>query len=166
MRDRTLLVRFGDVRKVSNLSGVDPMRFDGSEKARSELADRLRRMKVAVKTEGSKYLTAGDFPEPLDRVTASDLGGSPASALIQGIPLHWVLLAKLDSGPTVDIRTVAAHTAASLAEVNEALSWLMKQGLAQPMKGHNRDQALANGSCEITIDGRKRLQAETRLSRS
>ena len=75
IRERTLIVEFGEIKKLSDLSGVDRVRFDGSPASRNEVADRLRRINAAVKTEGGQYLHAGDFPTPLPK-----LAGWPGTA--------------------------------------------------------------------------------------
>lgn len=166
IRERTLIVEFGDLKKLSNLSGVDRVRFDGSPKARGEVADRLKSINVAVKTEGGAYLQTGKFPAPLPEVTADDLGLASATDLLNGIPLHWVLLARLRRGQEIDIAATAAQAAVSTSEVRKALTWLMTKGFAQPLGGHLKAQAAANGACRITGDGLTQLDAETRLSQS
>ncbi|MGC5561653.1 TIR domain-containing protein [Streptomyces sp. FR-108] len=164
MRERTLLVEFGgELRKLSNLSGVDRVRFDGSARSRAEVAERLKSIGLAVRTEGRNYLEAGLFPTPLPGVTVADLGRSPASDLLEGVPLQWVLLAALAGGRSVDIDTTAAHMGVAREAVVRTLSWLMAQGLALPVAGHSRSQAARNGACRISGEGVERLHAEKGL---
>ncbi|MEV8548181.1 TIR domain-containing protein [Streptomyces sp. NPDC051572] len=164
-RERTLIVEFGgDLRKLSNLSGVDRVQFDGSAHSRNEVAERLRRIPLPVKTENGEYLRKGNFPAPLRPVDARDLGWSPAGHPLKGIPLHWVLLASLNSVHGVDIETTAAQAGIRPQEVSRVLTWLMEEGLVDPGRGHSRDQAAANGACRLTSAGLQRLDDEIRRS--
>lgn len=64
--DRTVLVEFGRVRGLSDLSGRHLLRLNNSSEARHELVQRLRTAGVAVDDSDGAWLTAGDFtvPEP------------------------------------------------------------------------------------------------------
>jgi Predicted nucleotide-binding protein containing TIR-like domain len=59
--DKTLLVRVGSTRPISDLGGKHIMRLSNSPASRKELAQRLKKMKFKVDTEGTSWLTEGDF---------------------------------------------------------------------------------------------------------
>jgi hypothetical protein len=59
--DKTLLVRVGNTRAISDLGGKHIMKLSNSPASRKELAQRLRKMKFKVNTEGTSWLTEFDF---------------------------------------------------------------------------------------------------------
>jgi predicted nucleotide-binding protein len=59
--DRTLVVRIGHVRNISDLAGQHYLAFDGSPQSRHKLANRLGLAKCAVNTTGQDWLSAGKF---------------------------------------------------------------------------------------------------------
>ncbi len=59
--DKTLLVRVGNTRPISDLGGKHIMKLSNSPASRKELAQRLRKMKFKVNTDGTSWLTEGDF---------------------------------------------------------------------------------------------------------
>jgi predicted nucleotide-binding protein len=59
--DKTLLVRVGNTRSISDLGGKHIMKLSNSAASRKELAQRLRKMKFKVNTDGTSWLTEGDF---------------------------------------------------------------------------------------------------------
>jgi predicted nucleotide-binding protein len=163
MRHRTLLVEFGgELRRISDLSGVDRVRFDGSAQSRTEVADRLEDIGVDVKRKGGAHLNAGRFPSPLPEVVVGEPGHGAAGDLLQGVPLQWILLAALSGGDGVNIETTAANAGVRLDQVRRTLTWLMERGLAEPMDRHSRSQAAANGACLISTEGMARLREERR----
>lgn len=165
IRERTLLVEYGsDLRRLSDLSGVDRVKFDGSADVRGEVADRLKSIGLAVRTTGGAYLSAGRFPDALPPLTVGDPGQGPASDLLRGVPLHWVLLATLGGGREVNVTMTAANTGTRVEQVSRTLSWLMREGLAEPVDGHTRAQAATTGACRLTSAGLERLRAEVRRS--
>lgn len=96
IRERTLIVEFGELNKLSNLSGVDRVRFDGSALARSEIADRLKNnIGAAVKTEGGDYLHAGNFPAPLPDPSDHWKTNSSASRVLESNSIRRGLLTAL-----------------------------------------------------------------------
>jgi len=73
-RDRTLLVRFGEVREFTDLSGVSFQSFTGSVKDRSELAGLLKAMGCDLDQTSGSWVDAGTFPTTeLPPVTCDDL---------------------------------------------------------------------------------------------
>jgi predicted nucleotide-binding protein len=58
---KTLLVRVGNTRPISDLGGKHIMKLTNSPTSRKELAQRLKKMKFKVETEGTSWLTEGDF---------------------------------------------------------------------------------------------------------
>lgn len=59
--DKTLLVRVGNTRPISDLGGKHIMRLTNSPASRKELAQRLKKMKFKVNTDGTSWLTEGNF---------------------------------------------------------------------------------------------------------
>ncbi|WP_405739931.1 nucleotide-binding protein [Streptomyces sp. NBC_00028] len=160
-RERTLLVEFGsDLRYPRDLSGVDRVCFDGSPASRNEVAQRLRAIRSAVRTEDPFYLEAGAFPSAPGPVTGDDLGPSPAAELLRRIPLRWVLLGALAEGKGVDVSAIAARRGTPPEEVRAGLSRLMTDGLAAPMEKHSKSQAANNGACRLTGPGLDQLHSE------
>ena len=60
-RPRTVFVQVGEMPAFSDLVGRHTVRFDGSERARGELAERLRGLGCDVNTSGDHWRRAGDF---------------------------------------------------------------------------------------------------------
>jgi predicted nucleotide-binding protein len=58
---RTLLVSAGHLRPVSDLSGMHVARLDNSPESRKAIAQRLRDIRLDVRTEGTHWLRVGDF---------------------------------------------------------------------------------------------------------
>jgi hypothetical protein len=59
--DKTLLVRVGNTRPISDLGGKHIMKLSNSAASRKEFAQRLRKMKFKVDTEGTSWLTEFNF---------------------------------------------------------------------------------------------------------
>jgi predicted nucleotide-binding protein len=59
--DKTLLVRVGNTRPISDLGGKHIMRLSNTAASRKELAQRLTKMKFKVNTNGTSWLTEFDF---------------------------------------------------------------------------------------------------------
>jgi|SRR5579871_838497 len=59
--DKTLLVRVGNTRPISDLGGKHIMKLTNSAASRKEFAQRLKKMKFKVDTEGTSWLTEFDF---------------------------------------------------------------------------------------------------------
>jgi hypothetical protein len=59
--NKTLLVRVGNTRPISDLGGKHIMRLSNSPASRKELAQRLKKMKFKVNTNGTSWLTGGNF---------------------------------------------------------------------------------------------------------
>ena len=59
--DKTLLVRVGNTRPISDLGGKHIMKLSNSGASRKEFAQRLKKMKFRVDTEGTSWLTEFDF---------------------------------------------------------------------------------------------------------
>lgn len=58
---KTLLVRVGNTRPISDLGGKHIMKLSNSAASRKELAQRLKKLKFKVDTEGTSWLTEFDF---------------------------------------------------------------------------------------------------------
>ena len=71
---RTILVEMGELRAFSDVAGRHTIRFDGSAERRHELAQRLKSSGCPVNTDGSDWLTAGDFAAAIELATAVDPG--------------------------------------------------------------------------------------------
>ena len=64
---RTVLVKIGDLRSVSDLDGRHEVRMDGSTQRRKELVEKLKACGCDVDDSGDRWLDVGDFAEtPLD----------------------------------------------------------------------------------------------------
>jgi predicted nucleotide-binding protein len=59
--DKTLLVRVGNTRPISDLGGKHIMKLSNSPASRKEFAQRLKKMRFKVDTEGTSWLTEFDF---------------------------------------------------------------------------------------------------------
>jgi predicted nucleotide-binding protein len=59
--DKTLLVRVGNTRAISDLGGKHVMKLSNSAASRKELAQRLKKMKFKVDMDGTSWLTEFDF---------------------------------------------------------------------------------------------------------
>jgi predicted nucleotide-binding protein len=59
--DKTLLVRVGNTRPISDLGGKHIVKLSNAPASRKELAQRLKKIKFKVDTEGTSWLTEGDF---------------------------------------------------------------------------------------------------------
>ncbi len=59
--DRTILIQIGEIRPFSDISGRHVLKFKGTPSDRNNLANRLRLAGCEVNTEGSDWLTIGDF---------------------------------------------------------------------------------------------------------
>jgi hypothetical protein len=60
-RNRVVFVEAGQVRKMSDVDGINVIRMDGSIGARKDLARRLSGAGLAVDTDSDKWRTAGNF---------------------------------------------------------------------------------------------------------
>jgi predicted nucleotide-binding protein len=60
-RQHTLVVSVGEIRPISDLSGLHILRLDDSAARRKDLAERLRAMGFDVETRGEHWLSAGSF---------------------------------------------------------------------------------------------------------
>jgi predicted nucleotide-binding protein len=178
--DRTLLVEFGQLRGFSDLAGVYVVRFDGSVQTRRAVASRLRTIGCAVDDTGDRWLTAGRFPPALRAVTAADLGfevtetieargvAEPTDAL-KGIPLRWILLARLAAMQreqassshvlTLDVTGIATQAGAEVTDVRGVLSELVTEGLVEGY-AETFGRTAVDGACRITASGLRRLRAE------
>ncbi|HEY5987051.1 MAG TPA: nucleotide-binding protein [Streptosporangiaceae bacterium] len=179
-RERTLLVEVGSLRGFSDLAGVYTVRLDGSPETRRAVASRLKTAGCAVDDSGDRWLSAGSFPPPLARPTAAALGievvrqveargtVEPVGAL-RGIPLRWILLARLAEMHraqavsshvlTLDVEGIAGQTAAEVADVKAVLSELIGEGLVEGY-AETFGQTAVDGACRITGAGLRRLRAE------
>jgi predicted nucleotide-binding protein len=61
---RTVLVELGKLRPFSDVAGRHAVRMANTPQSRTELAGRLRTAGCAVNTDGTDWLTAGDFTPP------------------------------------------------------------------------------------------------------
>jgi hypothetical protein len=178
--DRTLLVEFGHLRGFSDLAGVYVVRFDGSAQTRRAVASRLQAIGCAVDDKGDRWLTAGRFPPALRAVTAADLGFEvtetieargvvkPTNAL-RGIPLRWILLARLAAMHreqasshhvlTLDVPGIATQAGAEVTDVRAVLSELVTEGLVEGY-AETLGRTAVDGACKITAGGLRRLRAE------
>ncbi len=85
---RTIFIDVGAMRLASDLGGIHVVRMDEGSTCRRDLAQRLERAGCEVNTEGSDWLTAGDFraPAPVDiAVTSVEGRDSELGTLIRRI---------------------------------------------------------------------------------
>lgn len=59
--DKTLLVRVGNTRPISDLGGKHIMKLSNTAASRKEFAQRLKKMRFKVDTDGTSWLTEFDF---------------------------------------------------------------------------------------------------------
>lgn len=93
-RDRVVLVEVGQVRKMSDIDGLNFIRMHDSIERRKDLAQRLRSAGLSVDTDGEEWRTAGKFNRP--PLTTTNLGpakphAAPASAVDQDEAEYRVL---------------------------------------------------------------------------
>jgi predicted nucleotide-binding protein len=62
-----VLVQMGQLRGLSDIAGRHVVHFDGSPQSRRELATKLKAAGCAVDTEGTDWLSHGDFSQPVRR---------------------------------------------------------------------------------------------------
>jgi predicted nucleotide-binding protein len=60
-RDRTVVIEIGALRPVSDLAGLDTVRFDGTVRSLQRIAQRLRGAGCAVNTDGTDWLDLSRF---------------------------------------------------------------------------------------------------------
>lgn len=72
-RGRTLIIEFGVVSSLSDLSGVDKVRFDGSAASRQKVNSRLRSIGADISDGNGRWLRAGTFPLPLPDIVTDQL---------------------------------------------------------------------------------------------
>jgi len=64
-RDRTVPVSIGNIRRMSNIDGINLVRLDNSPEARNTLAGRLENAGCSVSRGGKDWLTTGNFEAPI-----------------------------------------------------------------------------------------------------
>ena len=69
--DRTILVRVGELRPISNLEGHNYVNLKNDEESRKKLAGRLQTVKCDLNLEGNDWLTIGDFSLDNRKITSS-----------------------------------------------------------------------------------------------
>lgn len=62
-----VLVQIGQLRGLSDIAGRHVVHLDGSPQSRRELATKLKAAGCAVDTEGTDWLSHGDFSQPVRR---------------------------------------------------------------------------------------------------
>jgi hypothetical protein len=62
--DRTIVLQLGRLRAATDLAGINAIRITSSPEWRHELANRLRDAGCPVRTDGTDWLSVGDFREP------------------------------------------------------------------------------------------------------
>jgi predicted nucleotide-binding protein len=178
-RDHTLLVELGHLRGFSDLDGVHTVRLDGSPQSRRAVASRLKTIGCAVDDSGDRWLSAGQFPPNLPPPAAAELGFKvtevetrgtvePADAL-KGIPLRWVLLARLAAMHReqassahvldLDVAGIAAQAGVEVTAVQAVLAELINEGLVEGF-AESFGHTATDGACRITGAGLRRLRAE------
>lgn len=63
-RDRVVVVEVGQVRKMSDIDGLNVIRMHDNIERRKDLAQRLRSAGLSVDTDGEEWRTAGNFNRP------------------------------------------------------------------------------------------------------
>ena len=82
-RNRVVLVEVGQVRKMSDIEGLNIIRLHNDVDRRKDLAQRLRSAGLAVDTDGEEWRTAGDFNRSsLNAVDLESAGQDAARAPI------------------------------------------------------------------------------------
>jgi predicted nucleotide-binding protein len=179
-RDQTVLVEVGALRGFSDLAGVNTVRLDGSPETRRAVASRLKTAGCAVDDSGDRWLRAGSFPPSLPLPTAAALGfevtrhveargaAEPVDAL-RGIPLRWVLLARLaeihreqatsSQILSLDVEGIAGQVSSEITDVKAVLAELIDEGLVEGF-AESLGQTAVDGACRITGAGLRRLRAE------
>lgn len=84
---RTIFVEVGTLRPASDLGGIHAVRMDEGPECRRDLAQRLERAGCQTNTEGTDWLTAGDFQTPaaVDALTNPENDTDEPSGLLRRI---------------------------------------------------------------------------------
>jgi predicted nucleotide-binding protein len=72
--ERTIMVQLGALRLFSDVAGRHTLNFQGTPESRTDLRDRLKTAKCAVKEVGTDWLKAGNFDEALRLALVSTAG--------------------------------------------------------------------------------------------
>jgi predicted nucleotide-binding protein len=173
-RERTLLVEIGRLRGLSDLDGVHVIRFDGSADKRHALKGRLKLIGLELNEADSRWLSAGRFDVTLPDVEPNSEHKGPErtkvvepEAALTGIPVRWVVLARLASlhrqqfttGSilALDIEGIAQQACVESSIVRETLSDLLLEGLVEGF-AESYGQTAIDGACRITADGLRTLR--------
>jgi predicted nucleotide-binding protein len=62
-RDRTVVIEIGSLRPISDLAGLNTVRFDGTSEGLQKIAQRLRAAGCAVNTNGTEWLNLSRFKD-------------------------------------------------------------------------------------------------------
>lgn len=168
-RDRTIIVEYGALRSLSDLSGISRETFDGSPESRHALFQRLQSLGAEVTASAGNWLKQPRFPAKLPTPTyqslAQKLGNQPppSSTLLSGIPLRWVLLGQIaasaNTRQVLDLDVIATQTLRDLGEVRTTLDRLIHDGLAVT-NGSGWDRTSTRVACDLTEAGRRILEAQ------
>lgn len=75
--DKTVLVEFGTLRPISDLTGRHVIRINNTEQRRRELAERLETAGCPVNLTGAEWTAAGDFDNAIREVQNTGAADSP-----------------------------------------------------------------------------------------
>jgi hypothetical protein len=92
-RDKVVVVEVGQVRKMSDIDGLNVIRMHDNIERRKDLAQRLRSAGLSVDTDGEEWRNAGNFNRPPLTNTDLDLANqhAPTGAIDQNEAEYRVL---------------------------------------------------------------------------
>ena len=62
-KNKTVIVRIGNCRRISDLDGINFITLDNSSESRNAFVSRLNAMGLSVSKTGNRWLNIGDFNE-------------------------------------------------------------------------------------------------------
>lgn len=127
--ERTLIVAIGQTKIPSDLLGRHVIRFDGSPKKRSQLAERLRTAGCGVDTRGEEWLAVGDFSQLSGAISQPSAAEKRADlGAVEKRILEYLVAAFEAREPAIYEFQICAGTGLLRAQVAVALESLNSKG--------------------------------------
>lgn len=93
--DRTILIEFGTLRPISDITGRHVIRINNSEQRRRELAERLQTAGCPVDLSTDAWKTAGDFDRAILELEGHDATSTPEELapgyVVETLTLHEII---------------------------------------------------------------------------
>nr|WP_269454497.1 nucleotide-binding protein [Rhodococcus opacus] len=143
-REKVVLVRFGGVREMSDIAGVNYVQIKDTSDSRRDLGRRLRNTGLAVDMENDDWRTAGDFtiPPSAGRGAATPSAGGPT---VQPEPpperdlVGQVKRYVVDGSKSIDLIDLVKNTTKQLRrDINELPIVTSSSGPLEPLEARYR----------------------------